>query len=78
MSRSYKKHPIAGISTAASEKKDKQRYNRRFRRATRDILSTNPATETLPHLYDYSNPWCMDKDGKRWFNRLRFPQRMRK
>lgn len=77
MSRSHRKHAIAGITTAASEKQDKQRYNRRFRRAINQIMRTTPETDMLPHLYDYSNPWCMDKDGKRWFDPWQYPARLR-
>ena len=31
MSRSFKKNPISGVSTAESEKFEKQKYNRRMR-----------------------------------------------
>lgn len=78
MSRSYKKHAIISITTASSEKKDKQQYNRRFRRATKQLLHIHPHTDVLPHLYDYSNPWCMGKDGKMRIDPTQFPKALRK
>ena len=81
MSRSRRKHPIIGITTAESEKKDKQRYNRRYRHRTRQWLRSliDPADhEPLPLLSEFSNPWCMDKDGKRYFDSKQSPRLMRK
>lgn len=78
MSRSYRKHAIIGITTASSEKQDKQRYNRRFRRVIKQAIHVEPDTELLPHLYEYSNPWCMDKDGKYRFDPVDHPSWLRK
>ena len=58
MSRSKRKTPIAGITTSASEKKDKQAANRVLRRLTR----ADP--ENAPLLREVSDVWSMGKDGK--------------
>jgi hypothetical protein len=78
MSRSRRTYPATGITSAESEKRDKQRYNRRFRRAVREVLDTTPDADVLPHLYEYSDPWSMDKDGKCRFDPARFPKGLRK
>ena len=78
MSRSIKRHPFHGATMAESEKQDKRRYNRRFRRAIKQIIRVNPEAEALPHLRHYSNPWAMDKDGKFRFDPRRHPEWMRK
>ena len=62
MSRSKKKTPIAGITTARSEKDDKRLANRLLRRATR----LDP--ENAPALREVSDVWNMAKDGKARFN----------
>lgn len=78
MSRSKKKTPVGGITGACSEKQDKRLYNRRYRRVCKQVLHVNPKSELLPHLREYSNLWCMDKDGKNWFDPEEYPKRMRK
>lgn len=78
MSRSRRKTPICGIASADSEKEDKQTYNRRYRRAFKKQLHINPFAEVFPHLKEYSNPWCMGKDGKTWFDPKEYPKLMRK
>lgn len=42
MSRSRRKTPITGITTARSEKFDKQRWHRAYRHAERQRLHANP------------------------------------
>ncbi len=78
MSRSRKKTPVHGMTTARSEKKDKRLYNRRFRHVSKQALHVNPECEVLPHLREYSNPWSMDKDGKVRFDPKKHPELMRK
>ena len=78
MSRSRKKTSIAGHASCKREKQDKRDYNRCFRRINKQILNSNYEIEVLPHLYEYSNPWAMGKDGKKWFNPDENPERMRK
>lgn len=76
MSRSRRKTSIAG-HCEASEKHDKRIYNRRFRHVCKQSLHINYEQE-LPHLKEYSNPWSMNKDGKKWFDAKKYPKRMRK
>jgi hypothetical protein len=64
MSGSYRKTPILGITTAASEKDDKVRANRRLRRAVRSI--DLEAAEVLPDRREVSDVWSFAKDGKLW------------
>ncbi|HEX2095158.1 MAG TPA: hypothetical protein VHG28_22360 [Longimicrobiaceae bacterium] len=78
MSRSRRRTPIGGISSADSEKQDKRQANRRIRRTVRQVLHQDPAGEMLPHEKELSNPWTMSKDGKRWFDPERYPREMRK
>jgi hypothetical protein len=78
MSRSRKKTSITGITFSPSEKQDKRLYNRRYRRVCKQNLESNIETELLPHLRDYSNPWSMNKDGKKWFDAKKYPKNMRK
>lgn len=78
MSNSRKKTSIAGITNSKSEKQDKRIYNRRYRHACKQFLHINHEQEPIPHLKEYSNPWSMDKDGKKWFDANEYPKRMRK
>ncbi|HXF38109.1 MAG TPA: hypothetical protein VN687_00210 [Blastocatellia bacterium] len=78
MSRSRRKTPIHGMTTARSEKKDKRLYNRRFRHVSKQALHVSPQQEPLPHLREHSNPWSMDKDGKVRFDPKKHPEWMRK
>ncbi|MGB7201199.1 MAG: hypothetical protein WBD16_02910 [Pyrinomonadaceae bacterium] len=77
MSRSRRKSPIRGITSSESEKNDKRIYNRRFRRAQKQVLTANTESE-LSVLRNYSNPWLMNKDGKARFDSTKFPKLMRK
>ena len=65
MSRSVRRTPITGVTTASSEKRDKQDANRRYRRAERIALSQGD--EILPDRRELGDPWTMSKDGKKWF-----------
>jgi hypothetical protein len=59
VSRSCRKTPIVGITTARSEKGCKRAWHSRFRALKRqDIEATD---ERLA-----SNPWAMAKDGRQW------------
>jgi hypothetical protein len=62
MSRSRKKSKIRGITTADSEKKDKQDANRKFRRLTKQ--KAKKGDEDFPDVREISNVWSFDKDGK--------------
>ena len=65
MSRSFKHTTISGITTATSEKRDKQLANRRFRRISRHRVRIDE--EPLINLNEISDPWDFQKDGKRYF-----------
>ncbi|CAN5313675.1 hypothetical protein BH20ACI1_BH20ACI1_05350 [soil metagenome] len=77
MSRSKRKTSIIGVA-GSSEKQDKRDYNRCYRSACKQFLHTDHEKELLPHLREYSNPWSMSKDGKKWFDAKKSPKLMRK
>jgi hypothetical protein len=62
MSRSVKKTKIRGITTATTEKKDKQDANRKYRRITKQKVKND--NEVLPEIREISNVWSFNKDGK--------------
>ncbi len=64
MSRSKKKTKIHGITTAKSEKDDKQKSNRKFRRIVKQKLKSEETV--LPKIREVSNVWCFEKDGKKY------------
>lgn len=66
MSRSFKHTTISGITTACSEKKDKQLANRRFRRISKHQVKID--AEPLIDLDEISDIWDFQKDGKRYFH----------
>ena len=78
MSRSLKKHPFSGLTTARSEKKDKQAANRLLRRVTHAKTKTGEVEGVLPALREVSDVWKMEKDGKRRFNPVAEPKLVRK
>jgi hypothetical protein len=78
MSRSLRRHPIIGMTTATSEKEDKQLAHRRHRRRVNEVLGQAPETPVLPHRRETSDPWNMAKDGKQRFDPRRFPELLRK
>ena len=62
MSRSKKKIPKSGITTAETEKKDKRLANRKFRRINNQKLMMGKENFSL--MREVSNVWGFDKDGK--------------
>jgi hypothetical protein len=78
MSRSKRKTPISGITTADSEKDDKRIYNRRFRNAHKRFLKNGSVSEPEPHIREHRDPWSMAKDGKTQFDPKKYPELMRK
>lgn len=65
MSRSRKKHPITGITTAETEKEFKQQEHQRERARVRTALANFDADEeVLPHPKQFGDPWNGPKDGK--------------
>lgn len=67
MSRSWKKSPVHGITCAESEKSDKKRWHRAYRRAAKQAIESDPPL----HHREFSDPWSMAKDGKRYDGELR-------
>ena len=69
MSRSRRKTPIFGHTTARSEADDKRLWHKRWRSRERDQLATaGPDDELIPiHRLAVSSTWDMAKDGKSWF-----------
>ena len=78
MSRSKRKTSIIGSAVNNSEKKDKQAYNRRYRRIFKQCLHINPLADVFPHLKEHSNSRSMAKDGKKYFDKYKHPKLMRK
>ena len=69
MSRSYRKTPISGITTAASDKEDKRICNRIWRQMIRQAIIHDH--EVMPLQREALDVWDMSKDGKRWFGKLK-------
>lgn len=70
MSRSYRRTPICGMITAASDKAFKTAEHKRVRR-------TLSACD-LELCDGPGNPWGAPKDGKQWNDPKHFPEIMRK
>lgn len=67
MSRSRRKTPKIGITTAETDKPFKTREHRRERRLKQSVLSsTLDADHRRMHTAPYGDPWRGDKDGKRY------------
>ena len=75
MARSRRKTPIAGVTTAASDKAFKTQEHRRARRALRTLDLT---VDDLPQEKQFGDPWRSDKDGKHPFDPTERPELMRK
>lgn len=81
MSRSKRSEPIAGITTAESEKEWKRGANRKLRRAvtrTLQLPAADPDEMILPVLHEVANQYSGPKDGKQRFDPRRHPHLMRK
>lgn len=74
MSRSRRKTPIFGITTAKSDKAFKRREHKRERTSVRDALAVGA---DVPDAKAFGNPWASEKDGKRYW-RDAAPKDMRK
>src|SRR5258708_4051800 len=66
MSRSKRKSPVIGMTTARSEKDDKRWHNRVLRRRVREAI--HKGNEILPEKDGISTTWNMAKDVKRRFD----------
>lgn len=78
MTRSRKKTPITGITTAESEKAEKLAAHKRERRSVRQAIQSDPDSEILPHTREISSPWLMAKDGKQYLGNQAKPEQLRK
>ena len=78
MSRSTRKRSIAGVTAAASDKRDKQRANRRLRKVAKVTLRHGGEEPVLPVKREVIDPWSMAKEGKIYFDAAGSPKRMRK
>lgn len=70
MSRSRRKTPIFGHTSARSEADDKRLWHKRWRSHDRDQrASLDPCGDPFPvHRQSVSSTWDMAKDGKHWFD----------
>lgn len=64
MSRSRRKTPIFGMTTARSEERDKVQAHRDERRAVRAAIAED--ADLMPHTREVSDVWGFAKDGKRY------------
>jgi len=72
MSRSRRKNPFCGITTARSEKQDKRAEHHAERASVRGAL----ALQTEPEPRPRGQYW--EKDGKQRFDPVKWPEGMRK
>ena len=64
MSRSVRKTKIFGITPSESEKQDKRRWNRTFRKVCRKLVRLG---KEAPHkIHSVTEVWAGAKDGKRY------------
>lgn len=64
MSRSWKKRPITGSTTAESDKAYKQAEHQRERAAAK--IAIGQGEQPTP-ARAYGNPWFSEKDGKQYW-----------
>lgn len=70
MSRSYRKTPILGITTAESEAEWKAKAARKLRHKVKQTLITRQDGDSFAgKRWDAANPWDGPKDGKKWVKR---------
>jgi len=78
MSRSHRKTPIAGITTAKSDGAWKAKAARRLRHKVKQELETTlDAHSFAGKRWDAVDPWDAPKDGKQWLGSCD-PRLMRK
>lgn len=64
MTRSRKKIPIVGMTTAESDKPYKERENRRQRRVVKVAIRVG---DDPPPEKKFADPWRSEKDGKQYW-----------
>lgn len=69
MSRSYRKTPIYGWSTAESDKEFKKQYNRNHRRRSKKSIDNDEYDMLINNVHKapYADYWNSPKDGKQYF-----------
>ena len=78
MSRSRRRTPICGNTTAHSDHTWKKAVARLVRRRVRQLLRSDPDHFPLAgKRWELVNPWDCEKDGKFWFGNRR-PELLRK
>lgn len=68
MARSKRKTPIFGNTTSSSEKMDKRRWNKRFRRVAKSMVLKDQ--EIPKKIEAVTNQWDGNKDGKHFFKKF--------
>jgi hypothetical protein len=66
MARSRKRVPITGITNAKTEKNNKRKANRKFRRLTK--VQIKKGGVQITSIKEVSNVWSFDKDGKQFLH----------
>lgn len=68
MSRSRRRTPIRGFTTANTDHPWKKAASRKLRRRTRQLLHADPDRfDFAGKRWDIVNPYSSEKDGKFWF-----------
>lgn len=75
MSHSFRHIPRGGITTCESEKQDKRKANRKFRRLVRIAIALG--REILPAKREVTDIWSFGKDGKKYHG-FDYPELLRK
>lgn len=76
MSKSFRKHPICGITGVSSEINDKKLWHKAYRSKCNMLLASavkGSAVEEdvfLPHFREVSDTWDFAKDGKTYFGTI--------
>ena len=78
MSRSNKKSPVIGMTTASSEKEDKRTANRSERRINKALLCKTNDETALKSKREVSNVYVFSKDGKQRIDPNKYPKELRK
>ena len=65
MSRSVRKTKIFGITTAATEKQDKRRWNRTFRKVSKKLIRLDQ--DAPIKIQGVTDIWDGAKDGRRYY-----------
>lgn len=78
MSRSRRKTPICGMTSADSDHRWKKMASRTLRhRVKQDLNAKLDGDSHAGRRWDLVNPWSSEKDGKHWFGE-RHPKLLRK